>query len=71
MKLTTLKMIRTSKGLTRLELSNKSGVAVQTIQALEDGLTEPRNAKLSTLLALCFALNIKLSKLFPHEKNIA
>lgn len=66
-----LKEIRESKGMTRKELADKSGVHEKTIVALESGLNNPLNAKLSTLLALCKALNTKVKYLYPKERNIA
>lgn len=66
-----LKEIRQLAGLSRKDLSQKSGVAEQTIFALESGLNKPENAKLSTLLALCKGLGCKLVNLYPNEKDIA
>ena len=42
-----------------------------TIYMLETGRTNYKDAKLSTLLALCKGLGCKLINLFPQEKNIA
>ena len=42
-----------------------------TIYQLETGGTNYKDAKLSTLLALCKGLGCKLINLFPQEKNIA
>lgn len=66
-----LREIRELAGLTRKELSEKSGVHIQTITFLEEGINNVANAKLSTLLALCKALGTKLVNLYPNEKYIA
>ena len=65
-----LRDIRESKNLTRKELSELSGVHLQTITALEERINNPANAKLSTLLAICRALECKLVDLYPYERNI-
>ena len=68
--LTTLVEIRTKKGISREKLSEISKIPAITIKALELGINNPKEAKLSTLLAICKALKIKLKKLFPEETNL-
>ena len=68
MKLETLKNLRKEKGLSRRELAEKSGVSQDTIRTLEDGINDPMNIKLSTLIAICRALGCKAKHLFPNEK---
>lgn len=68
---TKLLEIRKAVGLTREELSIKSGVKPETISALETGVNNYKDAKISTLLAICKGLGCKLIHLFPNEKNIA
>lgn len=68
--LTTLVELRTKKGYTREKLSELSGISLATIKALELGINNPKEAKLSTLLAICKALKIKLKKLFPEETSL-
>lgn len=63
--------LRKAKGLTREELGEKANVNPMTIFVLETGRTNYKDAKLSTLLALCKGLGCKLINLFPQEKNIA
>lgn len=58
--MTNLKRIRTSKNLTRLELSKKSGVSVRTIEGYEQGLTNINNASAINVLKLANALNCKI-----------
>ena len=64
-KLETLRVYRTNKGLSRRELALKSGVKEETIKALELGINNPMEAKLSTILKLSKALGIKPHKLYP------
>ena len=66
-----LLQIRKLAGLTREELGEKADVDPMTIYMLETGRTNYKDAKLSTLLALCKGLGCKLINLFPQEKNIA
>ena len=66
-KLENLKTIRINKDLSRLELSKLSGVSVQNIQALEEGITQVDNVKLSTLVALAKALKVKVIDLLPKD----
>jgi transcriptional regulator with XRE-family HTH domain len=67
MKLEKLKEIRKSKGISRQTLANISGVSRDTIDALENGKTNVKEAKLNTLLSLATALRVKVSKLLPDE----
>lgn len=68
---TRLLEVRKLIGLTREELGEKANVDPMTIFSMETGRTNYKDAKLSTLLALCKGLGIKLVQLFPDEKNIA
>lgn len=68
---TRLLEIRKACGLSRQQLADKAHVSAMTINALETGLTNYHDAKLSTLLAICHALGCKLSALFPNDKTIA
>ena len=47
-----LKDIRLKKGVSRVKLANLSKIPLETIKALENGKNDPKNAKLSTLVAL-------------------
>lgn len=65
-----LEEIRKSKHLTRKELAERSGIHEQTIVFLETIIDDPRNAKLTTLIALARALNCKVKDFYPNEKVI-
>ena len=55
-----LKEKRLNRGLTQKELAVLSGLKEETIKALELGLTDRNNIKLSTLKALAKALHCKI-----------
>lgn len=61
-----IKDIRTSKGLTQSELSEKSGVAVRTIQRIENGEVTP---SIYSLNAIGAALGVNLNETSASEKN--
>ena len=58
--MTNLKLIRTSKNLTRFELSKKSGVSARTIEGYEQGLKNINNAPVTNVLKLANALTCKI-----------
>jgi len=60
-----IKEIRISKGLTQLELSEKSGIAVRTIQRIENGEVTP---SIYSLNAIGTALDVKLNEV-PVVEN--
>lgn len=65
-----LKEIRKEKGFTRAKLSELSKIPLITIKSLENGFNDPKNAKLSTLVALARALKCKVRDFYPNEKVI-
>ena len=70
-RLDNLRAIRESKNYTRQELSELSGVPLVTIRALETGITNVDNVKLSTLIKLAKGLNCKVINILPIElRNI-
>ena len=54
-----IKEIRISKGFTQVELSEKSGIAVRTIQRIENGEVTP---SIYSLNAFGAALDVKLNE---------
>ena len=54
-----IKEIRISKGFTQVELSEKSGIAVRTIQRIENGEVTP---SIYSLNAIGTALDVKLNE---------
>ena len=65
-----LKEIRKKKGLSRRELAELSKITEGTIKALEMGINDPNNAKISTLVALATALKCKVRDFYPDIKVI-
>ena len=65
-----LEEIRKQKHLSRIELSQMSGVNENTIRFLEKGINDPQEAKISTLIKLATALKCKVKDFYPCEKRI-
>ena len=65
-----LRYYRTLKGLSVRELAEISGVSRQTIECLEYGINNPLEIKLTTLIKLCRALEIKAYDLYPATKEL-
>lgn len=65
-----LKDKRKAKHLTRKDLATLSGVNEMTIKALEMGINNPHEAKISTLIKLATALKCKVRDFYPCEKRI-
>ena len=63
-----LKEIRLKKGVSRVKLAEISKIPLETIKALESGKNDPKNAKLSTLVALARALKCKIKDFYPQDK---
>lgn len=61
----TLIEARRKRGLTQVELSEKSGVRQQVISAIERGAVQSPNW--STVSRLCAALKVKPEEIFPVE----
>ena len=55
-----LKIVREYKGLSRSQLSEKSGINYRSIEAYEQGLKDINNASVKTVLALSKALECDL-----------
>ena len=65
-----LKFVRESRGITRQQLSETSGVNIRTIEAYEQEKKDINNAKLKTLLRLCKALGCNLEDIIDDEETI-
>lgn len=63
-----LKEIRLKKGISRVKLAELSKIPLETIKSLEMGKNDPKNAKLSTLVALAKALKCKIKDFYPNDK---
>lgn len=65
-----LKTIRESRGITRQQLSELSGVNVRMIERYEQGERDINGAKLKTLLKLCKTLGCELKDIVDDEETI-
>lgn len=65
-----LKEIREKRHLTRLQLSNLSGVNIRTIEAYEQGNKDLNNAKIKTLLKICQALECELEDILTDNDTL-
>lgn len=63
-----LQDIRQIRGMTQKCLAEKTNIPIQTIQKYEGGYANINNAKLDTLLTLCFALNCSIEDLLSDPK---
>lgn len=61
---------RLENGLSQSQLAKKSGVNVRTLQYYEQGCMNINSARLSTLTALCIALNCKLTDILSDKELI-
>lgn len=64
-----MKSLREKAGLSRKQLSEKTGINIRTIEAYEQGLKDINGAKLKTLLKLCLVLDCKLVELITDEET--
>lgn len=65
---TKLKAMRLKRGLSQRELSDKSGVNINTIKALERKSLNIDNSGVKNLYRICKALNCKLSDITESNK---
>lgn len=65
----TLKQWRNIRGVKQEELSDKSGVSLRSIVKYENGKDNLRNAKYSTIVKLCKALDISVKNLFLESTS--
>lgn len=67
-KLNKLQQFRKRKNLTQQELSTLSGIQLNTIKALEQGISSLLNAKALTIRALAKALGVTMEELITDDK---
>lgn len=65
-----LKFIRNKRGMTRKELSEKSGINIRTIEGYEQGNRDIEMAYIDTLLSLSISLECKISDLLENKNTI-
>lgn len=69
--MTNLKKIRTDKKISRIELSEKSGVNLRMIQYYEQGFKDINKAQGITLYNIAQALGCKIEDLLNLEEVVA
>ena len=65
---TKLEKLRIKKGLSQTALAAISGVSMRTIQNFEQQAAKPDNAKLTTLVNLCVALDCKIEDILETQE---
>ena len=63
-----LQQFRKEKGLTQQELSMLSGIQLNTIKALEQGVSQLSNAKASSVRALAKVLDITMEEIITDDE---
>lgn len=64
-----LKKLRTDKGLSQLELSHKSNIALSVISKIESGYSDIMQTRVCTVAALAKALDCTIERLYEEEKE--
>lgn len=64
-----LRRERKNRGITQAELAEMTGLNVRTLQCYEQGTKDINNAKLSTLLKICLALNCDLMDILTDKET--
>lgn len=65
-----LKELRVSKGMSREELVARTGLSFCSIRYYEEHRVDLSRAELTTIIALCKALNCKVVDLFQNQPFI-
>lgn len=65
---TKLRRLRVEKGYSQSELSEFSGIPINTLRKYEQSAAPINNAKLKTLVALCRSLNCKVEDIIESEE---
>ena len=68
---TKLRRMRVKTGYSQTELSALSGVPLKTLQRYEQNGQPLNNAKLKTLISLCFVLGCKIEDIIESEELLA
>ena len=63
-----LQQFRKENNLTQQELSTLSGIQLNTIKALEQGVSQLSNAKASTVRALAKVLDITMEEIITDDE---
>lgn len=63
----TLKTLRTIRGMTQQQLSEKTGITTRTIQSYEQDVSNLRKAKFETLETIAKALDVSVDSIFLDD----
>ena len=66
--MTGLQSMRIKRGMTQLELANKSNINLRSLQYYEQGRKDIEHIRLDKLLRLCLVLNCKLSQIVEDSQ---
>ena len=67
--MTFLQQLRKERGYTQQDLCSLSNISISTIQKLESGVNNIRNANVSIVMALARALNISVEELVKQSEK--
>lgn len=68
--MTKLQSMRKSRNMTQLELSDRTGISIRTIQSYESGGRSFDGARLEVLLKCAIALGCRLEDLIDSEECV-
>ena len=66
--MTGLQNMRIQRGMTQVELANKSNINLRSLQYYEQGRKDIEHIRLDKLLRLCLVLDCKLSQIVEDPK---
>lgn len=65
-----LKELRRARGFSQIQLAEKTGLNVRTIQHYEQGSKNFDHARLDTILRVCIALDCKLEDIVENPEYV-
>lgn len=65
-----LKELRRARGFSQIQLAEKTGLNVRTIQHYEQGSKNFDHARIDTILRVCIALDCKLEDILENQEYI-
>lgn len=65
-----LKEMRQSRGLSQIQLAEKTGLNVRVLQHYEQGSKIFDNARIDTIMKVCIALNCKLEDVIENPEYL-
>lgn len=65
-----LKELRRARGFSQIQLAEKTGLNVRTIQHYEQGSKNFDHARIDTILRVCIALDCKLEDILENQEYV-